>query len=41
VSYGLGGVLAAALFVSALALLTAGVLGLAQRVAYRRMSPSA
>jgi osmoprotectant transport system permease protein len=41
VSFGLGGVLAAALFVSALALLTAGVLGVAQRTAYRRMSPSA
>lgn len=41
VSYGLGGVLAAALCVSALALLTAGVIALAQRVAYRRMSPSA
>jgi osmoprotectant transport system permease protein len=41
VSYGLGGVLAAALFVSALALLTAAVLGLAQRAAYRRMSPTA
>jgi osmoprotectant transport system permease protein len=41
VSFGLGGVLAAALCVSALALLTAAVLGLAQRAAYRRMSPSA
>jgi osmoprotectant transport system permease protein len=41
VSYGLGGVLAAALCVFALALLTAGVLGLAQRAAFRRMSPSA
>jgi osmoprotectant transport system permease protein len=41
VSYGLGGVLAAALCVFALALLTASVLGLAQRAAFRRMSPSA
>lgn len=41
VSFGLGGVLAAALCVSALALLTAAVLGFAQRAAYRRMSPSA
>lgn len=41
VSFGLGGVLAAALCVSVLALLTAAVLGLAQRAAYRRMSPSA
>jgi osmoprotectant transport system permease protein len=41
VSYGLGGVLAAALCVFALALLTAAVLGLAQRAAFRRMSPSA
>jgi len=41
VSYGLGGVLAAALFVSALALLTAAVLGFAERAAYRRMSPTA
>jgi osmoprotectant transport system permease protein len=40
VSYGLGGVLAAALYVFALALLTAGVLGLAQRAAHRRMAPS-
>jgi osmoprotectant transport system permease protein len=40
-SYGLDGVLAAALCVSALALLTAGVLALGQRAAYRRMSPSA
>ena len=41
VSFGLGGVLAAALCVSALALLTAAVLGFAQRAAFRRMSPSA
>jgi osmoprotectant transport system permease protein len=40
VSYGLGGVLAAALCVSALALVTAGVLGLAQHAAHRRMAPS-
>jgi osmoprotectant transport system permease protein len=40
-SYGLDGVLAAALCVSVLALLTAGLLGLAQRASYRRMSPSA
>lgn len=39
-SYGLGGVLAAALCVSAVALLAAGLLGLAQRAAYHRMSPS-
>jgi osmoprotectant transport system permease protein len=41
VTYGLGGTLAAALFVSAISLLTAAVLGLAQRAAYRRMTPSA
>jgi osmoprotectant transport system permease protein len=41
VTYGLGGTLAAALFVSAISLLTAGVLGLARRAAYRRMAPSA
>jgi osmoprotectant transport system permease protein len=39
-AYGLAGVLAAALCVSAVALLAAGLLGLAQRAAYRRMSPS-
>jgi len=39
--YGLAGVLAAALCVSALALLTAGLLALAQRAAYRRMAPRA
>jgi osmoprotectant transport system permease protein len=39
--YGLAGVLAAALCVSAVALLTAGLLGLAQRAAFRRMAPSA
>lgn len=38
-SYGLDGVLAAALFVSAIALLTAFVLGLAQSAASRRMAP--
>ena len=37
--YGLAGVLAAALWVSAIALLTALVLALAQRAASRRMSP--
>jgi osmoprotectant transport system permease protein len=41
VTYGLGGTLAAALFVSAISLLTAGALGLARRAAYRRMAPSA
>lgn len=41
VSYGLAGVLAAALFVSALALLTALALGLAQRAASRRMGSTA
>lgn len=40
-SYGLAGVLAAAVCVSAVALLAAGLLGLAQRAAYRRMAPSA
>lgn len=40
-SYGLAGVLAAALCVSALALLTAFVLSVAQRAASRRMAPSA
>lgn len=39
VTYGLEGVLAAALCVSALALLTAAVLGIAQRGAFRRMAP--
>jgi osmoprotectant transport system permease protein len=38
-SYGLSGVLAAALCVSALALLTAFVIGLAQHAASRRMAP--
>jgi osmoprotectant transport system permease protein len=38
--YGLAGVLAAALCVSALALLATWLLGLAQRAAYRRMAPS-
>jgi osmoprotectant transport system permease protein len=40
-TYGLSGVLAAALCVSALALLTAGLLAIAQRAAFRRMAPSA
>jgi osmoprotectant transport system permease protein len=40
-SYRLAGVLAASLCVSALALLTALALALAQRAAYRRMAPSA
>jgi osmoprotectant transport system permease protein len=40
-SYGLDGVLAAALCVSAIALLTAFVLGLAQSAASRRMTPTA
>jgi osmoprotectant transport system permease protein len=40
-AYGLAGVLAAALCVSALALLTAGALGLARNAAYHRMAPSA
>jgi osmoprotectant transport system permease protein len=39
VTYGLAGVLAAALCVSALALLTAAALGIAQRAAYHRMAP--
>jgi len=41
VTYGLAGVLAAALGVAALALLTAAALGIAQRAAYRRMAPRA
>ena len=40
-AYGLAGVLAAALCVSAVALMAAGLLGLARRAAYRRMAPSA
>jgi len=40
-AYGLSGVLAAALWVSALALLTAGLLGLARKAAAHRMAPSA
>jgi osmoprotectant transport system permease protein len=40
-SYGLSGVLAAALCVSALALLTAAALGVAQRAAFHRMAPRA
>ena len=39
--YGLGGTLAAAIFVTAIALLTAAVLSLVQRGAYRRMTPRA
>jgi osmoprotectant transport system permease protein len=39
VTYGLGGVFAAAIWVAGLALLTAAVLGLAQRGASRRMAP--
>jgi osmoprotectant transport system permease protein len=41
VTYGLSGTLAAALCVSAVALLTAGLLSLAQRAAFRRMAPKA
>ena len=41
VTYGLEGVLAAALCVSALALLTAALLGTAQTAAFRRMAPRA
>jgi osmoprotectant transport system permease protein len=41
VTYGLAGTLAAAMFVSAIALATAAVLGLVQRAAYRRMAPRA
>ena len=40
-AYGLAGVLAAALCVSAVALLATGLLGLVQRAAYHRMAPSA
>jgi osmoprotectant transport system permease protein len=40
VSYGLAGVMAAALCVAALALLTAAVIGIAQRAAFHRMAPS-
>jgi osmoprotectant transport system permease protein len=39
VTYGLGGIFAAAIWVAALALLTAAALGLAQRTASRRMTP--
>jgi osmoprotectant transport system permease protein len=39
VTYGLGGVFAAALWVAGVALLTAAALGLAQRAASRRMAP--
>lgn len=41
VTYGLGGVLAAALFVAAIALVTAGLIAFAQRAAFRRMAPKA
>jgi osmoprotectant transport system permease protein len=41
VTYGLGGTIAASLFVAAIALLTATVLGIAQRAASRRMAPRA
>lgn len=41
VTYHLAGTLAAAMFVSAIALLTAALLGLIQRAAYRRMAPRA
>jgi osmoprotectant transport system permease protein len=41
VTYGLGGTLAASLFVAAIALLTATVLGVAQRAAAHRMAPRA
>ena len=41
VTYHLSGALAAAMFVAAIALLTAGVLSLIQRAAYRRMAPRA
>jgi osmoprotectant transport system permease protein len=39
-TYGLAGVLGAAICVSAVALMTAGLLALAQRAAYRRMTPT-
>ena len=41
VTYGLGGIFAAALWVAGLALLTAAALALAQRAASRRMAPRA
>lgn len=41
VKYGLAGTLAAAMFVSGISLLTAALLGLVQRAAYRRMVPRA
>lgn len=41
VAYGLGGVLAAAVWVAGIALLTAAALALAQRAASRRMAPRA
>jgi len=40
VTYGLGGIFAAALWVAALALLTAAALAVAQRAASRRMAPT-
>ena len=39
-TYGLAGVLGAAICVSAVALMAAGLLALAQRAAYRRMTPT-
>jgi osmoprotectant transport system permease protein len=41
VKYGLGGVFAAAIWVAALALLTAAAIAVAQRAASRRMTPRA
>lgn len=41
IKYGLGGIFAAALWVAALALLTAAAIGVAQRAASRRMTPRA
>lgn len=41
VTYGLGGVLAAALCVAAIALVTASVIAFTQRAAFRRMAPRA
>jgi osmoprotectant transport system permease protein len=41
VKYGLAGTLAAAMFVSGIALLTSAMLALVQRAAYRRMDPRA
>jgi osmoprotectant transport system permease protein len=41
ITYGLGGVFAAAIWVAGISLLTAAALGLAQRAASRRMAPRA